>query len=296
MIHHFIRAALLAGFAFMIVYLFNSGQAVLYIAPRMELLVKLSALGLYAAAVYQIFAALRSKSKAGSSDHGTDCDCGHHHSKSPFKGTVMYGLFLLPLLTILLVPTSTLGSAMAEKKGISFTGSESVNRDAGAAERSNSDGAPDVIEQELDALFPYDEYTVDHAKLGKKLYGEELIIVPEKQFIETLTTLDLYRDALAGKEVEISGFVYREEEMGEDRIAVSRFAMNCCSADALPYGLVITWPKAEQYNEDEWIKVKGELTVIEYDGNSIISLQASKIERIAAPSTPYVYPDFEFGT
>lgn len=287
MSHHLFRAALLAGFAFMIVYLFRSGQAVLYIAPRMELLVKLSALGLYAAAVYQIFAAIRTKVHR----HDENCECGHNHSKSPFKSTVMYALFLLPLLTGFLVPISTLGSAMAEKKGISFTGSESISRTEARAPSIPSAAA----EPDLEALFPYDEYTVDHAKLGKKLYGEERIIVPEKQFIETLTTLDLYRDALVGKEVEISGFVYREEDMGEDRIAVSRFAMNCCSADALPYGLMITWPKAEQYSEDEWITVRGKLTVIEYAGNPIISLDATRIERIVAPSTPYVYPDFEFG-
>ena len=295
MIHHLFRGTLLAAFAFMIAYLFKSGQSVLYIAPRMELLVKLSALGLYAAAAYQLFAAIRSRVHP----HTDDCDCGHNHTRTPFKSTIMYGLFLLPLLTGFFIPSQTLGSAMAEQKGISFTGSESVSRAEAATPVSRAEAeitASASAESDLQALFPYDEFTVGHAKLGMELYEKELIEVSEKHFIETLTTLDLYRDALLGKDVEISGFIYREEEMGEDRMAVSRFAMNCCSADALPYGLMVSWPKAEHYAEDEWVTVKGKLTVTEYQGEQIIALDASRIERIEAPETPYVYPDFEFGT
>ncbi|MGO4370251.1 TIGR03943 family protein, partial [Paenibacillus sp. MCAF20] len=126
------------------------------------------------------------------------------------------------------------------------------------------------------------------------LYSLPAIEVPEKQFIETLTTLDLYREAFLGKEVVLSGFVYREDEMGKDRIAVSRFAMNCCSADALPYGLMIEWPKANEYASDEWVSVKGTLKTTSYMDNEIITLEATKIERIEAPATPYVYPDLEF--
>ncbi|MEK3882875.1 TIGR03943 family protein [Paenibacillus sp. PL2-23] len=309
--HHIFRGVLLAAFAFMIVYLFQTGQSIMFVAPRMELLVKLSALGLYAAAAYQFFAAIRTRTTEH--QHDEACGCGHGHAKSPFANTIMYGLFLLPLLTVFLIPTSTLGSAMAEKKGISFSGSEAVNRperevpaSTSAGNSSNEEGQLNgtgadpqkagEASDSLEALFPYDQYTVDHAKLGMELYKQDLIVVSEKQFIETLTTLDIYRDALLGKEVELSGFVYREEAMGEDRIAVTRFAMNCCSADALPYGLVITWPRAKHFAEDEWIKVKGKLTVIPYDGIDIISLDATRVEPIEAPATPYVYPDLDFGS
>ncbi|WP_036720455.1 TIGR03943 family putative permease subunit [Paenibacillus harenae] len=302
MIHHLIRAAILTGFAMFIVYLDRTGEIGLYIAPRMELYVKLSALGLYAAAIYQIYAALQKRM----GHEPPDCDCeGHEPSPSIFKNTMIYGLFIFPLLLGFLVPTGTLGSALASKKGVSLTGSAAVERTAPQSpEGSNGDtpaanpaadevkGEPD---DELDRLFQADEYTEDHAAYGRKLYAEPVITVPDKQFIETLTTLDLFREAFIGKEVELTGFVYREDDMGEERFAVSRFAMNCCSADAMPYGLMIQWPKAMDYDSDEWVSVKGKLTTAEYQGYAILVIEAAKLERIQAPDTPYVYPDLDFG-
>ncbi|MDQ6419814.1 TIGR03943 family protein [Paenibacillus sp. LHD-117] len=295
MTQHLIRAFILTGFAMFIVYLFHTGDITLYIAPRMELLVKLSALGLYAAAVYQFYAALRARIIKRSAEA---CECGHDHSPSKLKSAMIYGLFLFPLILGFLVPTGTLGSALAAKKGISFTGSEvGVRTEArlSGEEANENSGSTLPASDDLDALFPFDEFTVDHAALGKRLFAQPIIRIPEHQFIETLTALDLYREAFIGKEIEISGFVYREEEMGAERLAVSRFAMNCCSADALPYGLMIQWPKASGYAEDEWVKATGTLATSNYMGNEILTLTATRIERIEAPESPYVYPDLEFG-
>ncbi|WP_246096523.1 TIGR03943 family putative permease subunit [Paenibacillus sinopodophylli] len=306
MSHHLIRAAILTGFAMFIVYLDRSGEMVLYIAPRMELYVKLSALGLYAAAIYQIYAALQKRM----GKQALACDCEHEPSPSILKNVLIYGLFVFPLVLGFLVPTGTLGSALASKKGMSLSGSAGIERkesialpapepksdedSANSASPPSNDGGKDT-ESSIDALFPYDEYTETHAAYGKKLYEQPLISVPEIQFIETLTTLDLYREAFIGKEIEITGFVYREEDMGKERLAVSRFAMNCCSADALPYGLMINWPKALDYVDDEWVTVKGTLTTSTYMDNEIITLDAIKIERVKAPESPYVYPDLNFG-
>lgn len=301
MTHHLIRAAILTGFAMFIVYLDRTGEIILYIAPRMELYVKLSAIGLYAAAVYQVYAALQKR--MGNQTPG--CDCEHDHAPSPsiFKNIIIYGLFVFPLLLGFLVPTGTLGSALASKKGVSLSGSAAIERTAPQSRATpianGNNTNPPAAEQQtgdsLDELFPSDEFTEAHAAYGKKLYSTSLITVPEKQFIETLTTLDLYREAFIGKEIEITGFVYREEDMGEERFAVSRFAMNCCSADALPYGLMINWPKAMEYADDEWVSVKGRLTTSNYLDNEVITIEAVKMERIKAPESPYVYPDLEFG-
>lgn len=298
---HFIRALLLGGFAMLIVYLFHTGDITLYIAPKMEILVKLSAIGLYAAAIYQIYAALQARMKKR---NAVDCDCGHHHAPpSKMKSLLVYGLFILPLVLGFFVPTGTLGSALAAKKGVSFSGNEAVSRAAvtghqPASAPAQADATADADANSadpLDALFPFDEYTVDHAALAKLLYTQEIIDIPEKQFIETLTALDLYREAFIGKKVRISGFIYKEDDMGSTRFAVSRFAMNCCSADALPYGLMAEWPKASGYSEDEWVTVVGTVGLSNYLDNEILTLELTSVERIEAPATPYVYPDFDFG-
>lgn len=306
-VHHLIRAVILTGFAMYIVFLVRSGNLTLYIAPRMTIYVKLSAIGLYATAIYQLYAALQ----VWAGRRTAACECNHEPPLSITKNVLIYGMFVLPLALGFTLPDAALGSSAAAKKGVNFAGADLLN--AGSAPSSRTPGLPPAAnavqeepqakptpggpktEAELDAMFPADNYTEAHAKYGKKLYHEEVISVPEKQFIETLTTLDLYRQNYMGKTVEISGFVHRQEGMTKDQFALSRFAMNCCSADALPYGLMISYPRAATYNNDVWLKVRGELTEEMFDGNPIIVLKAKQIQAIAAPESPYVYPDYDFG-
>ena len=304
--HPLLRALILTGFAMLIVYLVRSGNLGLYIAPRMELYVKLSALGLYATAVYQYYAAFRAWTGRQTE---ADCDCGHDHEPPSglMKNVLVYGLFALPLLLGFLLPDTTMGSSLAAKKGVSFSSSEQLGASVPAAPspalaaplpaagQTTEPGGGAVGETGLDALFPSDEYTATYADHAKKLYVAREVSVPEEFYIETLTTLDLYRDRLEGIRVEISGFVYREEAMAGTRFAVSRFAMNCCSADAMPYGMLVDFPNASRYADDEWVKVTGTMKLGRYQDNEVMTLQATMIERIEAPDTPYVYPNYEFG-
>ncbi|MFS0727153.1 TIGR03943 family putative permease subunit [Paenibacillus sp. 1P07SE] len=300
--HQLLRAVILAGFAFLIVQLDRNGNLTLYIAPRMTMYVKLSALALYAAAVYQLFAALQSWMGRSAAP---DCDCDHTPSPSRLKNMIVYGLFLFPLLLGFLLPDTLMGSMLAAKKGMSLSGSESINRQAivpeppAAGPKTQPDPAaqadPAAPVDPLDALFPADIYTESYAKNAKKLYQQELIEVEEKQFIETLTTLDLYREHYIGKTVRISGFVYRESAMPPDQFVVSRFAMNCCSADSMPYGLMIRYANSGTFEDDSWLQVTGTLELTTYNGNEVMILQATASKPIPPSDTPYVYPDYDFG-
>lgn len=292
MIQPLIRAAILGSFAFFIVYLVRDGQLHLYIAPRMALYVKLSALGLYGGAMYQLYAALQAW--MGKKQEQDDCECGHSHSHSHtssgrpgFQSFLIYSLFILPLALGLLLPNTIMGSALAAKKGVSLTGSPTVN--------ATEENAGQASESILDGRFPYDNFTEAYAYNARKLYGQETVIIEEKQFIETITTLDLYRDSFIGKEVEMSGFVYREDPMGPDQLVIARFAMNCCSADSMPYGLVVEYPGAQSFDTDSWLQITGTLQLANYNGNEVLSIKGVSMSPIAPPESPYVYPDFEFG-
>ncbi|QYR20542.1 TIGR03943 family protein [Paenibacillus sp. sptzw28] len=293
LIHHLLRAAVMSGFAVYIVYLVRTDSLSLYIAPRMELYVKLSAIGLYATAIYQVYAAFR----VWMGYEAAECDCNHEPSPSLAKNTLIYGLFVLPLALGFLLPESTLGSSLAAKKGVSFSGSGKTVPAAAAGTGISGQSEPAADSRKnLDELFPADEYTAAHAKLGKQLYKQDTIEVPDERYIETLTTLDLYRRNFVGKTVEISGFVYRQNGMKKSEFAVSRFAMNCCSADSVPYGLMVDYPRAPLYKNDVWLKVRGTVTESTFDGNPIILLKARQIQVIEMPDTPYVYPDYNFGS
>jgi uncharacterized repeat protein (TIGR03943 family) len=94
--------------------------------------------------------------------------------------------------------------------------------------------------------------------------------------------------------MEISGFIYHEDDMKFNQFVVARFSVSCCSADALPFGVMIESDKANLFHKDSWVKVTGTIGKTTYAGNNIMKLDAAKIEKIQAAKDPYVYPNYDF--
>lgn len=320
--HYSIKALILLGFAFYIAYLVKSDGILLYIAPRMAVYVKLSAIALYIVAVYQLYLGIRAL--AGRT--AADCDCGHDHAPSPskLKNTAIYGLFVFPLLLGFLLPDTTMGTNLAAKKGMNLSSAASVKKDsaalAGAAPGTGTNGngtgasgsgttgaaaggsGPASSAQGQDAaaaaeaLFPSDKFMKPYADLAKKLYVSDIIPVKEDLFMETLTTLDLYLDRFIGKKLQLTGFVYRQEEMKPNQFVVSRFSVQCCSADAAPYGVMVEYDRAQTLATDSWVTVTGTIKKAKFDDNDIMVLQVDKVTKAEPAKTPYVYPNPDFGS
>lgn len=308
-----VRALILAGFSFYITYLIRTGNMVYYIAPRMEIYVKLTAVGLYLVAAYQAFLALQSLNTKRTEDCGCGCE-SHRPSRSRFRSFVIYGLFLFPLLLGFVMPDTALNSSLAAKRGVNFGPSPSqldtlhpVDKDKSPAEEWSAtaeDRSPEwpverpgdesLTDEELDNLFPADDYLESFANLAKSLYLQEPIIVKEEGFIEILSSIDLFVEPFLGKTIEFSGFVYREETMRADQFALARFQIQCCSADALPFGIMVQYDRAQSYATDSWVKVTGTVGQTPYNDLDIMKVDAVKIEKVDAPSTPYVYPNYDY--
>ena len=313
-IHYIIRAFLLGGFTYLIVKLAQNERLHYYIAPRTEVYVKLAAFGLFAIAVFQVYLALRAYE-----EKKLDCGCNHTPTPSFLKNVLTYGLFILPLSLGFFTQDTLLGSGITSLKGINLTSSTTMNQAQSQSLISNQvvvedDSFIDVIQQpfviesetkeseanpdasittkELNKLFPSDKYTKDYAKLGMMLFQQEQFTVSEMGFIEIITTMDLYREAFVGKRLEMSGYVYREEDMNTNQFVVSRLAMSCCSADMEPYGLLANSPVAKELHNDTWVTVVATVALTEYNGMEIMELQVESYELIPPSDTPYVYPDY----
>jgi len=336
-LHYLIRAFVLLGFSFYIVYLVKLNKLQLYIAPRIIPYVKFTSLGLFFLAAYFVYLAIQhafEEDSAGQCDHA--CDCNHEPPQSTPKTIALYGLFLFPLLLGVVLPDKMMGSDMAAIKGMNLTVANtlqpSTNRsqldneaalpvpemstgleeeqkvgdpaaltpvdstrgEANVTGEQSAIGEQPAIDQDpLDKLFPSDEYTLDYATLGKHFYKQDTIHVKEEGFLETISILDLYKNNFVGKTIVISGFVYREADMQANQFIVSRLAMQCCSADSMPYGFVVKSSSKEGLEKDAWVTVTGTLGLIDYRGNTIIELDAQSIQAIKAPSDPYVYPFYD---
>ncbi len=255
------------------------------------------------------------------------CACGDDHAHEPkgpaWKHVVVYGLFVFPLLLGTLLPNVTMGSAIAAKKGMNLSASTSGRLSAPISDRSvdtvtrsstngNSNSSSvqvddnatmiddkaaiqnNISDAELDQLFEADVYTEDFARLAKELYRLDVIEVREELFMEVLTAMDIFVEPFQGQKVEISGFVYREPDMKDNQFVIGRFAMDCCSADALPYGVLVEYDNAKKYANDTWLKLRGTISKTMYRDLEIMMFAPDTLTEIATPASPYVYPNYDF--
>ncbi|GFN31203.1 DUF1980 domain-containing protein [Paenibacillus xylaniclasticus] len=128
--HYLLRAAMLAGFSMLIIYLKHTGELSLFVSSRTEQGIKLTALGLMACASYQAFSAFQMlcapkhtvSCGCGTYHHGeahaSDDDHGHSHtpSNSLLRNLIIYSLFALPLLLGFAVPHKPVDNTFAAEK------------------------------------------------------------------------------------------------------------------------------------------------------------------------------------
>ncbi|MDQ0914172.1 TIGR03943 family protein [Paenibacillus sp. V4I5] len=319
--HYFFRTLILLGFSSYIVILTKTDALQYYIAPRMMIYVKTASVILYIIACFQGYMALRAywgKPVA--------CECEQPVSRSTLRNTVAYGLLVLPLLIGFLLPNTALSSAMVVAKGMNLSAAKSSiakqntdlitdNGSSTGVNASNQGTAPSTVppvnsspapasstetptiansDAELQKMFHVDnEWDEDFSKIGMILYKKDTIVVKPEIYMEILSSIDLFKNNFIGKKIELTGFVYREDNMSKSQFVVGRFAVSCCSADATPYGVMIDFPTAQSYPKDTWVKVTGTIQNGSYNGNDIFIIKATQIEKTPTPDSPYIYPNFE---
>jgi len=284
--HRYLKSFIIISFALYIAYLFKHDTLQYYLAPRLMTILKLACLALFLIGLLPLINALRNKDVT--SNH-CDCygDCEHQPSRSLFKNSITYGLLILPLLFGFLLPDTAMQSALAAKRGMILTISGSLRPIINPVGASPSTG-------NLANIPAPPQSQEDYGEFAARLQQKSIIQINSEVFLEELSSINLFPQQFIGKTEVITGFVYREPGMLNTQIVVSRFALQCCSADATPYGVMVSSAHAAKYAEDTWITVTGTIAQINYKGQKIIQLNASKINKITTPKSQYVYPNLAF--
>lgn len=263
-IHYGLRAVILLAFALYIGHLVQQDALHYYVAPKLARWVKLCPVPLVLMAISLVVQALFGKGSVL-------CDCDHRLPRSGHRSVVLYGLFLFPLLLGFLLPDRALGSMAVAKKGISLS--------------YLSDEPKNNVTFE-----PADPYHEEFAELAKNLYAQPVIPVYPAIFSETFGAIDIYKHQFEGKEIAVAGFLYPTEAgSAYNTFAVSRFLVQCCTADATPFGIMVDSGKKISLPADTWIKVRGKLHIVQYKGQEIMQITAESITPISQPVTPYIY-------
>lgn len=90
-------------------------------------------------------------------------------------------------------------------------------------------------------------------------------------------------DLHAGDPLQISGFVLARP--GEPA-QLARLTVRCCLADATPAGLPVDWPEGSDPVPDQWLEIKGTMTVQDRNGVPTNVVKPASIKVIPRPERP----------
>lgn len=173
-------------------------------------------------------------------------------------------LFLLPLVLGLLVPPQTLGLPIVARKG-----SHGVLRCPG------HDHAQPVTHIQLPP--------------GR-------LIITEQNFLTMMHQLWEAGESLAGREVEMEGFVFSDLSVGPEDFVLARLMMSCCAADAEMVGLLCRWPQRATLEDGQWVRVLGRLQIIPFydamvgETRQMPLIVVELLTPIEQPEQVYIYP------
>lgn len=128
------------------------------------------------------------------------------------------------------------------------------------------------------------KYTGMEQQTLARLLGRGKRKAPATDGTPTLSLLEVARQMkqLNGKRVITEGLVYRPAIMPPNYLTLFRFAIFCCAADALPVWLFVEHPDVTAFDDENWIRVDGTLTIVTFNGTDVPVIRADSIEKKAA--------------
>jgi uncharacterized repeat protein (TIGR03943 family) len=155
---------------------------------------------------------------------------------------------LCPVLAVLMIPTPSLGARAA------------ASRSAGATLAADA-----LIPSAPDGDDPLSFVDIHYASASAD-YAASLGLVD-------------------GYPVELTGFVTHGAGTPAGGFTLTRFAVFCCAADAIPYSVPVEGGHGANYADDTWLRVNGSLH--SSDGRYV--LRPRMIVPVREPQDPYIY-------
>jgi putative membrane protein len=249
-----IKAIILLGFITLFAYLILTEELTLYIHPRFTYLAKLTIYLLVPLFVLQTIEIFHRPITVSST-----CCSQHSHSHG---GKWEYTPFIVTLLLAFLVPTTSLDANFVANKGLNS--------------KISSSSLPNID------LLPR-PMAADLARLST-------IQVTEKNYTEVMSEINLFPKDYIGKEITMIGFVFKNPDLSPHQFSLVRYVVTCCSADALPYGVLCETNDAAQYQEGKWLKIRGIIQQSTYNGEPVGMVKTTAATEITPPKDPYVFP------
>ena len=307
--HAYIQGIILIGFSFLFLSFILTGSIYYYIAPKMVIFSHFAIIVFLILGIIQIWRSTKKKSPTCDS-----CGCDHEHEMrgSPLKQTLIYAIFIIPILSGFIVPNKALDSKIAANRGVhlggiempstnteeiaskSFSRAEKFleNPDAYYKELGEKYSNPARVDSSMEEFYGEKRLNDYYQQLMETFAQQEMIEVTDENFLDVMSLLDSHLGELIGKEIEMTGFIYREPDFNDQQFVVARFSIICCVADASIYGTLVESESRTSLENNTWVTVRGVVSKRQYHDRIIPAIELDKLTVIDEPSIPYVYPTF----
>ncbi|MCL6585289.1 MAG: TIGR03943 family protein [Anoxybacillus sp.] len=278
-----LRMYILLGFAFLFFHLHITGDISKYINMRYSYL-SFSAIFLFAfLTIVQLIIANRKKQ-----DHCHD-DCCHPHEEqqATWKKALHYVVFIFPIVSALLFPIATLDSNIVKAKGFHIPGFDTKSEDPFVQRQ--------FLRPDTSIYYGKDDYDDLMRKELKRFSQPSSLVLNDQNYLKIIETIYQFPGEFSDKEIEMDGFVYRDETTNKNELFLLRFGIIHCIADSGVYGLLVQFPDATKLKNDDWIHVKGKVSTIYYQpyNATIPYVQVESWHSMKQPEEPYVFRGYD---
>ncbi|WP_239256968.1 TIGR03943 family putative permease subunit [Listeria ilorinensis] len=275
-----LRAFILFGFGFYLMYLHISGNISQYINMKYSYLSLSAMVAAFFLAIIQLIMVFRDEDQAAHHEH-----MGHVHEgeNTWWKKILVYSLLIYPLIAGFLFPVATLDSTIVSAKGFHFPKNNAAGDDPYAMNQ--------FLRPDTSGYFGASDYQKMMEKERKSLDKENPIIVTDDNYLLTMEIIYNYPGDFIGKQIQFTGFVYNDTVTDVNNVFLFRFGIIHCVADSGVYGMLTNMPEGAKFDNDTWLKVTGTIEQ-EYYAPFKMNIPAVKVdhyEKISKPKDVYVY-------
>jgi len=254
----FLKLIILLGFSFFFYDIIKTGKVLLYVNPRIVPYVKF---GMVAMISLSLFIA---------------SDLFKSNRKENIKP---YLFFIIPLFMAFMTPKTSVSSKSMTLTNAKTRSQISNTKQENIPNNNISNGANTITPK------------INSTKVDVKLeIQNNTIVLSDNNFEKWTEEISNNMLKYEGKNIELTGFVFKTDGFKYNEFVPARLMMTCCAADLVPVGLLAHYDKAKILKQDTWIMVKGKIKIIDYNGEKSPIIVVDKIRNTEKPKDEYVYP------
>ena len=135
-------------------------------------------------------------------------------------------------------------------------------------------------------------FSISNREISSYMPQSDVSKIATKNYTNVLKTVHENIDTYVGKKISFVGYVYRVLDLKENQFVLARDMLISSNRQYVIVGFLCEYEKAQDFKDNTWVELTGEITKGDYHGNMPI-IKVTEIKEVDKPNEEYVYPPDE---